>query len=166
MTKEEIKDSYSMRDVAAKYGFQANRLGFMSCPFHHGDRQASLKLYNKDFHCHACGANGDIFTFVQLMEDISFKEAFMILGGKYEKPSFSSYLKIGRQKKIQSELQAALALKKEEKKQICTKITAYRELLSPEEPFTDIWCHCINGLQYQIYLLENHESGWENTWSH
>ncbi len=43
MTVEEIKETYSMRDVVGRYGFQPNHRGFISCPFHHGDRQASLK---------------------------------------------------------------------------------------------------------------------------
>ena len=81
MTVEEIKATYSMRDIVERYGFQPNRSGFIHCPFHTGDRDASLKVYAKDFHCHACGANGDIFTFVQMMEEISFKEAFLSLVG-------------------------------------------------------------------------------------
>jgi len=86
LTVEEIKSTYSMKNIVVQYGFQLNRRGFISCPFHDGDRQASLKVYDRDFHCHACGANGDIFSFVERMENITFKEAFQILGGTYEKP--------------------------------------------------------------------------------
>ena len=89
MTSEEIKATYSMRNVVERYGFQPNRAGFIHCPFHGGDREPSLKVYDRDFHCHACGAHGDIFDFIMRMDEVSFKEAFMSLGGEYQKPTFS-----------------------------------------------------------------------------
>lgn len=82
MTSEEIKQTYSMRDILNKCGLpQPNRSGFIQCPFHKGDREASMKIYDKDFNCFGCGANGDIFTFVEMFYGISFKEAFRMLGG-------------------------------------------------------------------------------------
>ena len=86
MTSEEIKATYSMRDILTKCGLPApNRAGFCHCPFHKGDREPSMKIYDKDFHCFACGANGDIFDFVSRFYDISFKDAFRMLGGDYKK---------------------------------------------------------------------------------
>lgn len=58
MTREEIKEQVTMRDVLERYGFRPNRAGFIRCPFHTGDDHASLKVYDRDFHCFACGANG------------------------------------------------------------------------------------------------------------
>lgn len=90
MTSEEIKQTYSMRDILNKCGLpQPNRSGFIQCPFHKGDREASMKIYDKDFNCFGCGANGDIFTFIEMFYGISFKEAFRMLGGGYD-PSFKS----------------------------------------------------------------------------
>ena len=93
MTKEEIKDLYSMKDILERYGLpQPNRAGFICCPFHK-EKTASMKIYKKDFHCFGCGANGDIFTFVMLMDGLTFKEAFKELGGETDN-SFSTRLKI------------------------------------------------------------------------
>ena len=86
MTKEEIKEHISMRDVLARYGYHPNRAGFINCPFHKGDRSASLKIYDKDFHCFGCGAHGDIFSFVMLIDQCDFKTAYYNLGGTYKKP--------------------------------------------------------------------------------
>ena len=47
MTSEEIKATYSMRNVVERYGFQPNRAGFIHCPFHGGDREPSLKVYDR-----------------------------------------------------------------------------------------------------------------------
>lgn len=56
MTRDEIKEMYNMRDVLALYRLQPDRKGFIHCPFHRGDRDASMKIYDRDFHCFACGA--------------------------------------------------------------------------------------------------------------
>lgn len=85
MTSEEIKEKYSMRDIVERYGLRPNRAGFITCPFHLGDRTPSMKIYKGDFHCYACGANGDIFDFVMRMDGSSFKEAFQSLGRRIYK---------------------------------------------------------------------------------
>lgn len=85
MTKDEIKKTYSMRDVVEKCGFRPNRAGFISCPFHN-EKTASLKIYADSFYCFGCSRSGDIFTFVMLLNDMSFHEAFVYLGGTYEHP--------------------------------------------------------------------------------
>ncbi|MCC8101182.1 MAG: CHC2 zinc finger domain-containing protein [Clostridiales bacterium] len=106
MTAEEIKSQYTMRDILARYGIQPNRAGFCHCPFHKGDREPSMKVYEKDWHCYGCNRNGDIFTFVQLMDGLSFKDAFLSLGGTYEKnPSFSSRAALYRAKKAKEQRQ-------------------------------------------------------------
>lgn len=159
MTVEEIKAAYSMSDIVERYGLQPTRAGFIPCPFHQGDRQPSLKVYDRDFYCHACGVHGDIFDFVMLMDDVDFKTAFQSLGGAYEKPSFASYLKNEKRKRQHERKKIALELKIEEKRYICMLVEAYRGIIQNEEPFTDLWCHCMNGLQYQLYLLESLEMG-------
>lgn len=163
MTVEEIKDTYSMRDIVAQYGLQPNRRGFIPCPFHSGDRQASMKVYGRDYHCHACGANGDIFSFVEQMENITFKEAFQSLGGTYEKPTFSSKLVVYKSKKRRD------MLKKEQDRHVrrkwlnCMLIGVYRAYMELSEPFSDVWCDCYNALQYQLYVqaeLNELEARW------
>lgn len=163
MTVEEIKEKYSMRDIVARYGFQPNHRGFISCPFHSGDRQASLKVYDRDFHCHACGANGDIFSFVQLMENISFKEAFQALGGAYEKPTFSSKLTVYRSQKHRSMLQKERERLGRKKWLNCMLIGIFRAYMDHSEPFSDVWCDSYNALQYQLYVqaeLNEIEARW------
>ena len=36
MTKEELKQRYSMKEIVEQYGFRPNRAGFIRCPFHTG----------------------------------------------------------------------------------------------------------------------------------
>ena len=84
MTSEEIKRTVSMTELVWKYGLYPNRAGFIRCPFHDRDKNASLKIYKDSFYCFGCGASGDVFDFVRRMDGMSFKEAFLFLGGEYE----------------------------------------------------------------------------------
>lgn len=154
MTREEIKQQYSMRDIVEQYGFKPNRAGFISCPFHTGDRSPSMKIYPKDFHCHACGANGDIFTFIQMIDQVDFKTAFQSLGGTYEKPTFESQLAIYRAKKKKEERERASEKLRKRKQLNNMLIDVYRGFMNRSEPFSEVWCDCCNALQYQLYLHE------------
>lgn len=152
MTVEEIKETYSMKDIVERYGFHPNRAGFIHCPFHGGDREPSLKVYDQDFHCHACGAHGDVFEFVMMMDDVSFKDAFQSLGGVYQKPTFSSRLAVYRSQKRREMARKEQERMAEKKGLNNTLINIYRHYMEQSEPFSDVWCDCYNALQYQLYL--------------
>lgn len=81
-----IKDRLTMDEVARFYGFEPNRAGFISCPFHHGDHTASLKIYTGSggFHCHACGAGSSVVDFVMRLFDISFPQACLRLNSDFQ----------------------------------------------------------------------------------
>lgn len=155
MTKEEIKERYSMTEILSRYGIVPNRSGFVHCPFHKGDREPSMKVYKDSYHCFACGANGDIFDFVMRMDSVSFKEAFLSLGGSYEnKETFHSKLCIYRaekKKKMRLKQQERWKRKKELNYML---IDIYREWMRRSEPLSDTWCDCYNALQYQLYVME------------
>ncbi len=153
MTKEEIRELYSMKDILERYGLpQPNRTGFICCPFHK-EKTASMKIYKKDFHCFGCGANGDIFTFVMLMDGLSFKEAFKELGGDSDN-SFSTRLKIYQARK-KREMQRKAEDKLNQKRELnYLLMEVYRKWLDRLEPLSDAWCDTYNTLQYQEYLWE------------
>lgn len=155
MTVEEIKQAYTMSDVLSMCGLrQPDRKGFVHCPFHKGDREASMKIYERDYNCFGCGSNGDIFTFLQEFYHISFKEAFLMLGGTYEKPSFSSGLAIYKAKK-EREMRRKEEEKLQRRKELNnTLISIYREYMNKSDPLSDVWCDCYNALQYQLYVHE------------
>ena len=153
MTVEEIKSAYSMKDILARYGMIPNRSGFCKCPFHSGDNTASLKIYDKDFNCFGCGANGDIFTFVQKMEGLSFRDAFLALGGTYDKKkSFSARRVIYQSEKTRVRLKKAEFRDRSKKYINNMLISIYRAYMDKSEPYSDTWCDCYNALQYQLYL--------------
>ena len=152
-----------MREIVTRYGFYPNRAGFIPCPFHKGDREASMKIYDKDFHCFGCGAHGDIFAFIQQMDGIGFKEAFQALGGIYEKPSFSSNLAIYRANKRKEMREKQRERDKQKRLLNAKKIDIYREYLQRAKPLSEVWCDCYNALQLELYRhaeLNGLESRW------
>lgn len=143
-----------MQEIVERYGLHPNRAGFIRCPFHKGDNDASMKIYKDSYHCFGCGANGDIFTFIQRMDNCDFKTAFYSLGGTYEKPTFQSKLSVYRLKK-QEEQRKKEEIKLKRKKELNNMlIDIYRDWMKKSEPFSDVWCDCSNALTKQLYIHE------------
>lgn len=155
MTTDEIKQSVSMREIVSRYGLHPNRAGFISCPFHNGDRTPSMKIYPKDYHCHACGANGDIFSFVMGMEHCDFKTAFKSLGGSYKQKSehqrnlYHYHLQKRKEKAIKDAQKA-----EQEKKEVIEEIRMQKLFKKLSPVFSDDWCEAVNRLEYLFYKLE------------
>lgn len=72
-----VKELVRITDVLARYNLRPSRAGFLHCPFHSGDRGASLKIYpaTDSWYCFGCGEGGDVIDFVAKMERCSFAEA-------------------------------------------------------------------------------------------
>ena len=83
---EEIKQRLTMREVAEYYGFQINHTKCIRCPFHAGDRQASLHIYPESggFHCFGCGAHGSVIDFVMRLFDLNFRQAVLRINADFQ----------------------------------------------------------------------------------
>lgn len=165
MTVDEIKSKYSMRDVISMYGLNVNRAGFASCPFHGKDKHPSMKIYNRDYHCFTCGANGDIFSFVKDMENTSFKDAFLKLGGTYESRTerqreLFQYHLLKRKEKNERDRQKML----QKKKEVLEDIKLHKIFSKLYPVFSDEWCDAMNRLEYDYYLLNCIMEGSENNY--
>lgn len=151
MDKEQIKQTYSMRDIVEQYGFRPSRAGFISCPFHN-EKTASLKIYKDSYYCFGCGASGDIFDFVRHMDNLTFKEAFQFLGGTYaheDKEEVRRKIRIAEEKRREKEVEK-MALK--QKKDMNNKyIEGLRNGIAYFPPLSDEWCFCQNELQKALY---------------
>jgi DNA primase len=149
MTREEILQHYSMLDIVRKYGLQPTKRGFISCPFH-SEKTASLRVYRKDFYCFACGATGDIFSFVSRIENVDFKDAFLILGGDYGKPSKEAELLRIRMKEVEEKRRFEVEKRKEAERLVYEKIDNNRVMINLMsawmkrlKPLSDEWCDCM-----------------------
>lgn len=83
--KDEIKEKLSILDVVSTY-VRIEKAGSQyraRCPFHN-ERTPSFYVSpeRKSFHCFGCGEHGDIFTFVEKLENIPFYEALKLLADR------------------------------------------------------------------------------------
>ncbi len=163
MTKDEIKQTYSMTDIVERYGFKPNRSGFIQCPFHTGDRTASMKIYEDNFYCYGCGETGDIFKFVMLMDGLSFKDAFISLGGEYKKPETKNDARHRHRDRVIAERKRQRAAEELERKkrrilEVAKEMDYCRTFANCYEPLSDAWCECMEGF---IRAMAEFEELWE-----
>lgn len=151
MKSEEIKKGYSMKRIVSRYGIKPNRSGFIQCPFH-DEKTASMKLYEDSYYCFGCGETGDIFTFVMKMEKKSFKEAYLSLGGTYEKESFGDKLARYHAEKEQEEREKRRLELMQKRKKNNALIEKYRDEFRQSVPLSEAWTNAYNALQYQLYI--------------
>ncbi|MFA5131734.1 MAG: DNA primase [Candidatus Paceibacterota bacterium] len=83
--KDQIKENLSITDVVSTYiRLEKSGAQFRArCPFHN-ERTPSFYVSpeRKSFHCFGCQTHGDIFTFVEKIENIPFFEALKILADR------------------------------------------------------------------------------------
>ena len=89
------------------------------------------------------------------MEVVSFKDAFLLLGGDYpdksKESNFARRMKqyhFEKQREMRQKEQAVLDVKKQENGK---KIDLYRDALKMAEPLSDAWCEAYNNYQLQLY---------------
>lgn len=156
MTAEEMKQRCSMYEVLSSYGLKADHRGFLCCPFHK-EKTPSMKVDERGFYCFGCGEHGDIFTFVQRMDGLDFKGAFIKLGGGYEKLSFQGSLNLYKAEKNRQMEKKRGEQEKSRKEFNALLIQVYRNWVERLEPLSDAWCDCYNALQREIYKYEEIE---------
>lgn len=80
VVKEKIRQSVNLEDVVEFYGHDLQPYGnghkVASCPFHSETEPSfAVQTEKQVYFCYGCKESGDIFTFVQKMEAITFLEA-------------------------------------------------------------------------------------------
>jgi DNA primase len=74
-----LKASLDLVEVVTRFGVKLKRKGanfFGLCPFHQESTPSfSVNPRAQLWHCFGCGAGGDVFTFVQRLENLTFPQA-------------------------------------------------------------------------------------------
>ncbi|MCD8110653.1 MAG: CHC2 zinc finger domain-containing protein [Clostridiales bacterium] len=71
---EAVRDSVTARQAVETYGIKVNRNGMALCPFHN-DKNPSMKIYKRRYHCFGCQADGDAIDFTANYFGLSKKDA-------------------------------------------------------------------------------------------
>lgn len=160
VTADDIKNMHSMREIVEKYGFKINRQGFIRCPFHKEDT-ASFKVYDKSYYCFGCRESGDIFSFVQKMENIDFKESFEKFSGGQNQNSYKNMIRtVPAHKKVLQDKKNDELLKEKftemyKSYQLSLEIEKlYQKYCDRSDKDSDVYRDCYNALQYQIYISD------------
>lgn len=128
-----VKETVTARQAAEHYGIRVNKNGMICCPFHN-DRHPSMKV-DKGFYCFACGAKGDVISFVSKLFCLTPLEAAKKLAEDFQVPIEKGSPKKGH------------ALKK-------TGLSK-RTLYQTEQKFEEWEKYCILILSEYLHLLEN-----------
>lgn len=155
MTSEEIKQSVNMSDViSGMYGIPIrNRM--CRCPFH-DDKSPSMRVYDDSAYCFTCGKQWDVFSFVMDRDGISFKEAFISLGGTYEhSDNKTTEWAVRKKREIRkAELERAKKERKRQYKEITDAMLICSCGIKAHEPLSDDWCYYVNAQTYILYVFD------------
>lgn len=143
MTVDDLKETYSMRDVIERYGIQIDRAGFCVCPFHN-EKTASLKVYRNSFYCFGCGSGGDIFKFVMLMDNCDFKTAVKSLGGTTGRMSDAAVLRMKKRKREAERYKQRLSDALRRLRLASSELRYWEDHERHTEPYSEVWCDIQN----------------------
>lgn len=142
MTSEEIKESVLMSDVLRERGISV-RNGMCKCPFH-DDKKPSMKVYKDGCRCFTCAESYDVFSFIQKYDGVSFKDAYISLGGTYARPS-SRRERILTKARIEEARKANHSMVKRDLFRTIAKALMICDLCdSVYLPMSDEWCEIKN----------------------
>jgi hypothetical protein len=149
--KEYLRSTVTMTEVLNRFGITVKHHRCKG--FCHNGKDYNMKVFRTGCHCFVCGKSFDIFDATMLLSNCEFWTAFELLGGT-EKQSFTAQRKAKTALRERQRRIVETEKEKNELHRIQMYITAYRELIASSEPFSDLWCECINQLQLELYHLE------------
>ena len=136
-----IKQSVTMPQVAAHYGYKPNTRGYICCPFH-GDKTPSLKVYDGDrgYYCFGCGRGGDALSFVRELTGLPFPDVVKSINDDFR-------LGLNMDKPSRDELRRL----KREREQAETRRAAEKERYNAD---VRAWCERYRTVYMEISALE------------
>jgi len=78
-----LKENIDLTEIVEQAlgpGKKTGRALMFMCPFHEDHKTPSLSVKKEFFHCFGCGEGGDVFTWLDKYQGMSFKDALQFLG--------------------------------------------------------------------------------------
>lgn len=151
--KEYLRATVPAKEVLYRFGIAVKHNRCKG--FCHDGKDLNMKIFHDGCHCFVCDRSFDIFDITMFLNNCDFWTAFELLGGT-EKQSFRSSRVA---KEAIRERKTRIAQQKVEEltlRGIQMHITAYRNIIASNEPYSDLWCYAQDKLPYQLYLLEEY----------
>lgn len=171
---DSITAQLTAEEVVRRYGFEPSRSGFIPCPFHQGDHNASLKLYADDrgWFCFGCRRGGSVVNFVMELFGVSFAQALIRLNSDFglgltpsrPTPKIRSFI-LEQRRKEKEELESC----KSELRQLCKEFGYWfeaKKLFSPTSPqfFHPLYAEAVKRLDVLDYMIEEKEGEIKERW--
>lgn len=131
-----LLSAVDIKDVIERCGVEVDRNGFAHCPFHSGDRNASLKVYKDNYHCYGCGASGSAIKFVQSFYGIDFHDAMRKINN-----DFAVGLPLDRRPTLREQARYDAAYR-EYRKRKAAEIAKKEAEQERYNKLVDEWCRC------------------------
>lgn len=115
-----------------------------------------MQIFSDGYKCHACQSHGDIFSFVMAMDGCSFPEAFVKLGGTYEKSpnKVKNALIHVKHEREKAKREQDRKFEIEFREMIDAAIHKCKVIISFHAPFSDKWCVAQNTLPWLEYVWD------------
>lgn len=164
---EDIRAAVSIDRLLQIYNYIPNRAGYISCPFHSGDKSPSLRIYadQDSWHCFGCQRGGTVIDFVMQHESLSFREAIKYLAETFGVSGTPINRKqIALSSRVNRDRENRINAKRSELRRIDLWISAIRERFRPSGDYTpnpvqapDEVAHWRAELSYQKYIRKEVE---------
>ena len=157
-----VKQSVATRQAAEHYGIRVGKNGMCVCPFH-DDKNPSMKV-DRRFHCFGCQADGDVIDFVSRLENVSPKEAALMLAQDFSIP-YEDREPHGRSRPKRNPRQESPEQQFKRMERYCFRVLSdYHNLLrrwkrdyapkTPDEDFHPLFVEALQKQDYVDYLLD------------
>ena len=154
MNSDKIKQTLSMREVAARYGFEPNRAGFIACPFH-DEHTPSLKIYPHGWKCFGCGLGGSVVDFVMQLYRLDFKQAILKMTIDFGiADEFQSYHDRDESRRKRQEQARQKQQERDEINRLCSIHCTLHQMAKVSEPGSIVWCFSTELIDYVSYRIE------------
>ena len=158
---EAVKQSITTRQAAEHYGIRVGRNGMCVCPFH-DDKNPSMKV-DRRFHCFGCQADGDVIDFVSRLENVSPREAALMLAQDFSIP-YEDREPPGRSRRPQPRQESPEQQFKRMERYCFRVLSDYHNLLrrwkrdyapkTPEEEWHPLFVEALQKQSHVEYLLD------------
>lgn len=153
MTTDEIKEQVNMTDVLTERGITV-RNGMCKCPFH-DDRKPSMKVFKDGCICFTCAESWDVFGFVMKFDNVTFKQAFLSLGGTYKQTTDRERLLAqSRHSEAKSIRSQHKMTKRKLLHELSLSLMICRLADKVYEPMSDEWCEIKNAEPLFLWFFE------------
>lgn len=95
MTRDEILENVKIEDVLKKAGVRTKN-GRSQAICHDSGKNFTADIRNNYYYCHACNKSMNVIDVAMALYGYSFPEAFVFLGGTYEKPTMEQRMSTER----------------------------------------------------------------------